>query len=79
MQKKNKIEEIKQKYENVFNTPDGKKVLEDIISSGGIFRCSGDVSEIVLARDDGKRELALHIKFMSEPQPEYKKVDAITS
>lgn len=64
------LKEIKNKYENVFSSPDGQIVLADILLSGMINRCSHSTDYGTLARDDGKRELAEHVRFMASPQPE---------
>lgn len=69
---------IKHKYEAVFSSPDGQKVLEDIIKSGFMFRTTFSSDPMEMARDEGKREFALHIKDMATPQPEAKKSEAIT-
>jgi hypothetical protein len=74
----NKLIELKSKYERVFGSPDGQTVLKDIINSARVYISSGDVEFVVMARDDGKRELALHIKDMATPKPEMKKSEVIT-
>lgn len=68
----NKFKEIKDAYEKVFSTPQGKKVMEDIKKSGKINISTFDHDPYVSARNEGIRTLALNIVQMAEPQPETK-------
>lgn len=67
-----KISQLKLDYERVFSSPDGKKVLEDIMRSGCVKRTIFSSDPLEMARDAGKQEFALHIQFMADPQPEQK-------
>lgn len=62
--------ELKGKYERLFSTIDGKAVLEDILRSGHLDRSIFSSDPLEMARDAGRQEFALHIKWMSAPQPE---------
>ncbi|MEA2036819.1 MAG: hypothetical protein U9O94_04885 [Nanoarchaeota archaeon] len=60
---------LKHDYETVFSTGEGKRVLEDIKRCGFVFKTSmiqGDSH--ATAFNEGRRELALHIDYMSIPR-----------
>lgn len=70
-QQEQRYKKLKDDYEKIFTTPAGKRVLEDILISGNIYRGSFVKDDPYGTHfEEGKRELALHIKFMAEPQPE---------
>lgn len=65
-----KLKELKSKYEFVFGSKDGQEVLKDIIESGLLNFPSNlsDSNELLI--DEGKRQLAYHIKDMATPKKE---------
>lgn len=71
-QKNEFFDKMKLKYENVFNSPDGKIVFDDILRSCFIYKTTFDKDASVMANNEGKRELALHIQYMATPQPDLK-------
>lgn len=62
------LDEMKDAYERVFNSPDGEKVLEDIKRSGCLKRSAFDRDALVMAFNEGKRDLAQNIVDMAHRQ-----------
>lgn len=48
-------------YKSVFGTPDGERVLTDILTSGFVFDAVHYADPILSARGEGARALALRI------------------
>jgi hypothetical protein len=48
-------------YNEVFNTPAGKRVLEDILTVTSVLEPTNDYSHEGLAAREGRRDVALHI------------------
>ena len=73
----NNFDKLKSDYEAVFTTEVGKRVLEDICKSGCLYRSFFSTEPLEMARDEGKRIIALHIKNMATPNADVKKEVAI--
>jgi hypothetical protein len=66
-QPRNKLfEEMKDRYERVFSSVDGQRVLDDIALSGGLRRSAFNSDALIMAFNEGKRDLAQHILEMSQ-------------
>ncbi len=68
-----KLNKLKADYEAVFSSPAGQRVVKDILTSGYKEKSTytGDINALLI--NEGKRMMALHIEFMSKPQPQPKK------
>lgn len=68
------LEEMKDAYERVFSGTDGQKVLEDIKRSGVLKRSAFDRDPLIMAFNEGKRDLAQNIVDLAhrENVPEVK-------
>jgi len=66
------ILKLKKDYEDLFSTGTGQRVLEDIKKSCFINTSSFNSDALHMAFNEGRREVALHLIFMSTPQPEAK-------
>jgi len=60
------LEEMKDRYERVFDSEDGRRVLEDIALSGVLRRSAFSSDALVMAHNEGKRDLAQHILDMAK-------------
>lgn len=64
---KDEVESLKQRlslhqhYHSVFESPQGKAVLHDLLAACGMFRTSQDSNPHTTAFNEGKRVIALHI------------------
>ena len=58
------IKELKQLYQNVFESPDGKKILDDLSRKCFINRTTLNESQIQMAFNEGQRSIVLHIQTM---------------
>ena len=56
---------LKETYVRVFEAPDGKTVLHDIIRRSGIFSVATETDPVLAARQEGKRALMLEILSMT--------------
>lgn len=52
---------MKMDYNEVFNTPAGKRVLEDILTVTSVLEPTNDYSLAGLAAREGRRDVAFHI------------------
>ena len=66
------VAKLKKDYEDLFSTGTGKRVLEDVKKSAFIHTSSFNSDALQMAFNEGKREMALHLIFMSTPLPETK-------
>jgi hypothetical protein len=62
----NFLDEMKDRYERVFSSEDGQKVLEDIAISGLLRRSSFSNDALILAHNVGMNDLAQHILDMAK-------------
>lgn len=65
--------QLKNDYETVFSTDAGKRVLEDIERAGFINITTTSPNPYYQYRNEGMREMALHIMGMAKPEPKEKK------
>jgi hypothetical protein len=72
------FKKMKYEYEVVFSTPEGKRVLEDIKASGMVSRRIFNESQAVMAHNEGRRNLAIHIVEMATPQTDKPKTSEAT-
>ena len=75
--KPTKVDELKSDYEAIFSTEVGQRVLSDIKMSACVYRSHFSTDAMEMARDEGKRILALHIDYMATPREEKKLESAI--
>ena len=59
-----KIKELKQLYQNVFESVDGKKVLEHLENKLFIKRSTLNSDSLRMAFNEGQRSVVLHIRNM---------------
>lgn len=59
------LEEMKDLYERVFGTEDGKRVLEDILISGAVDRSAWSQDIAVMSANVAKQDFAKHIRDMA--------------
>ena len=52
---------LHQHYQTIFESPQGKAVLHDLLAACGMFRTSQDSNPHTTAFNEGKRVIALHI------------------
>ena len=64
------IAKMKSDYESVFSSPAGQRVVEDIKKSAFIYKTSFNTDALMMAKNEGKREIALNIEFMATIQKE---------
>lgn len=68
---KQKAAELAALYRRVFQSDDGKRVLEDLAHrfnlEAGVF--TGNFEPIPAAVKDGQRQVVIHIKALSKPNP----------
>lgn len=57
-----KVKERKQLYLNVFDTPDGQKVLEDLERHAFIHKTTLNTDSLRMVFNEGQRSMVLHIK-----------------
>jgi hypothetical protein len=62
------VEQMKECYERLFATDDGKRVLRDITLSGGIGRSAFNSDPLIMAHSVAKQDLANHIVWMATPE-----------
>lgn len=55
------LEEMKDLYERVFSTDDGKRVLQDIVVCGKLKVSCFSTDPLTMAFNEGKRDLAQNI------------------
>lgn len=55
-------------YENIFSQEAGKRVLKDLMLSCMVDKSTFSSDPLVMAFNEGKREVGLHIKYMAEPK-----------
>ena len=60
----NQLKERKQLYQNVFESPDGKKVLEDLSRTTFMNKTTFNDNELRMAFNEGQRSVILHIHSM---------------
>lgn len=60
---------MSEKYQGIYNDPDGKAVFADIFAQANLYSPIATVDPIEAAREEGKRQLALHIVHMLSLQP----------
>lgn len=58
------IKERKQLYQNVFESPDGKKVLEEISRYAFVHKTTYNDNPHRMAFNEGQRSILLHIQSM---------------
>ncbi len=80
MQEKQKQQQVyfrkmKNDYEKVFSTGEGKRVLEDLAKSCSANKSTFDADALVMAYNEGLRSAFLHIRDMATPVPEDEKKD----
>lgn len=75
---RSKFEQSKRDYEDVFSTPAGRRVLEDIKLSGGVEKEIFNNDALIMSHAEGGRRLAIHIIYMATPRPEQKPEEAKT-
>lgn len=63
-----RLEQIKTDYENIFSQEAGQRVLKDIMLSCMVDKSTFSSDSLVMAFNEGKREVGLHIKYMAEPK-----------
>lgn len=63
-----RLEQIKTDYENIFSQEAGQRVLKDIMLSCLVDKSTFSSDSLVMAFNEGKREVGLHIKYMAEPK-----------
>ncbi len=68
-QRKEYFRLMKADYEAVFNTPEGKRVIEDLGRSCFQYQTSFSSEATEMAYNEGKRTIYLHIKGMATPEP----------
>ena len=64
------LAKMKLDYEKVFSSSEGQRVLEDIKKSSFFYTSSYNSDALFMAKNEGKREIALNIEFMATIQPE---------
>lgn len=70
--KKDQIERAKKlkiDYENLFDSPTGKRVLQDIMASGVMLRSAFSIDTHIMAANCAKQDFARHINDMATPAP----------
>lgn len=65
-----RILDLKTDYELLFTSERGQRVLHDICASGNLYRSSyvSENTAYATVFNEGKRTLALHIKYMAKPK-----------
>jgi hypothetical protein len=62
-------EQIVRAYRVVFGSPDGQIVLADLVNFCGVAESAFDPNPTVHARNEGKRDVWMHIAFLSSLLP----------
>ena len=63
------LKQLKEDYERVFGTSEGKRVLEDLQKSAFIKKTSFNVDTHIMAFNEGARTTVLHVMDMAMPKP----------
>ena len=61
---------MSEKYQGIYNDPDGHAVFSDIFAQANLYSPIQTVDPIEAAREEGKRQLALHVVHMLSLKPE---------
>ena len=62
------LDEMKDRYERVFSNEDGKRVLADIVICGRLNKTCFSSDALMMAYNEGKRDLAQNILDLATPQ-----------
>lgn len=62
------FDEMRFKYQRVFDSVEGRAVLEDIAMSGVLRRSAFNIDGFIMAFNEGKRDLAQHILDMAKKE-----------